>query len=617
MALGVALGAMVVHVAIEASLALGRDPVPWAGPPSAVSIGLSLVAAVAVFVALRSVLLEQRHVLALVTQVRESEQRFSGIVSIAADAIVTIDERQSILLFNDGAEAIFGWSADEITGQPLSVLLPERVHEAHANHVNHFGRAPEVARRMGERQEIVGLRRDGTEFPAEASISRLELGDRRLFTVVLRDVTERRRQLLNERFLAGAGQTLSTSLDYESTLVSAVHIGIPHLADCCLLDLLTGQGTTRRIASVHDDPDRTRALRLLEHRQAPVSDAPFPIATVLGSGQRVRREDLPADWARASSGDPTTVEALEALEVRSYLTVPLAARGGISGTLTLLSTDRERALAPDDAVVDSVAKLIALAIDNAELYQTAQRATIARDEVLGVVSHDLRNPLSAIAMCARVLANDAQGATDTAELLDAIIQSTELMNHLIQDLLDVSVIDSGHLRIDARGQALEPLAERALEMLSAPAADQQVELRSVIPSPFPEVHVDETRFVQVLSNLLANAVKFSDAGGAVTLVAEADGGEARIGVVDVGTGIPSHQLPHLFDRHWHAKRAGRSGGTGLGLAIAHGIVAAHGGRIWVDSTEGLGSTFWFTVPVAGETGPASAPTRPAESPSHS
>jgi hypothetical protein len=127
---------------------------------------------------------------------------------------------------------------------------------------------------MGQRQEILGLRRDGTEFPAEASISRLDLPTGNLYTVLLRDITERHRQQQDERFLADAGATLSASLDYEATLLSGCHIAVPHLADCCVLDLLDEDGTTRRIASVHDDPDRTKALRLLEHRKDIASDWP-------------------------------------------------------------------------------------------------------------------------------------------------------------------------------------------------------------------------------------------------------------------------------------------------------------------------------------------------------
>ena len=139
-------------------------------------------------------------------ELRASEAKFSGILSIAADAIITIDESHRILHFNHGAEETFGYSTNEALGQPLSVLLPERFRATHDEHINAFGRTAEPARRMGHRREVAGLRKDGSEFPAEASISKLELpGGTRIFTVVLRDITERKRAEDAERFLADTG----------------------------------------------------------------------------------------------------------------------------------------------------------------------------------------------------------------------------------------------------------------------------------------------------------------------------------------------------------------------------------------------------------------------------
>jgi len=606
-ALGIALAAMVIHLAMEAALVLLRDRIPRAAWHDAAAVGLSLIAAVAVCLAVRSVVIDQRTLYRVMAQLRESRERFSGIVAFAADAIISIDRDGTVLLFNDGAEAIFGWRADEVIGRPLDVLLPGRFHEGHRAHVGRFDRADAVARRMGERQEIVGLRRDGTEFPAEATISRLVQGERTLFTVVLRDITQRRQQLEDERFLASAGQVLSASLDYESTLLSAVHVAIPHLADCCLLDLVGDFGTTRRLASVHDDPERTRVLRGLEHRRAPIAaDGPIPLVQVLESGERVSVYPIPAEWA---GSDDHVAATLARIGARSVQVLPLIARGRAVGALTLIATDPSRPAEDDRSIAGSVAKLVALAIDNATLYQTAQRANVARDEVLGVVSHDLRSPLSAISMCAQVLKGGTeQSSADRLELLEAIIDSTTMMNTLIQDLLDVSVIDSGHLRVDPALRPVAPLIAQAVELLERAAGERGVELRTGVPDDFPDLFVDDVRFVQVLSNLLSNAVKFTDPGGRITVSATVVGEDAHIAVSDTGIGIPAHHLPHLFDRHWHAKRAGRTGGTGLGLAIARGIVEAHGGRIRVDSTEGIGTTFTFTIPVAPQ---AAAPTEPA------
>ncbi len=568
----------------------------WKRP---LAVLLALVASLAVIVSLRASARDRRRLHALLTRLQESETQHAGITSIAVDAIITVDQEQRIVLFNHGAESTFGWTAAEAVGQPLSVLLPQRLRDAHARHITRFGEGPDVARRMGQRQTIAGLRKDGTEFPAEASISRLDLPRRRLFTVVLRDVTERHRQQQDERFLADAGATLSASLDYESTLVSAVHLPVPHLADCCVLDLLNEDGTTRRIASVHDDPDRTRALRALEHRQAPPDDWPFPVAKVQATRASVVLHD--PSWPSRDDGDALRAEAVARIGIASLTSVPLVARGRLLGVLTLMCTDRSR---PQDAerarLVESVSGLVALAIDNAGLYLAAQRAKVARDEVLGAVSHDLRNPLAAIMMCARVLAANSPITTNRDELIAAIIESAEMMHRMIQDLLDVATIESGHFRVDPSPERLEELMGRVMEMTSTAARERQVVLQGDLPASLPDIMVDSTRFVQVLANLVANAVKFSESGDTVSVTAEGETDEVVVHVTDTGAGIPADHLPHVFDRHWHSRKRGRAVGTGLGLAIARGIVEAHGGRIWVDSTEGVGSTFSFTVPIARE-----------------
>lgn len=584
-------GAAIVAVAAAALFAAIRDA-SWAPP---LIFGLGLAGLVALLIAMRSIARDEAESRALLDQLRASEQQAAGITSLAIDSIITIDEQQRIVVFNQGAESTFGWSAPDVIGQPLSMLLPPRLHSIHARHIQNFGAGTEVARRMGQRQTIVGLRRDGTEFPAEASISRLDLPGRRLFTVVLRDITERQQQLQDERFLAGAGVTLGASLDYESTLVSAVHLPVPHLADCCLLDLANQDGTTRRIASVHDDPGRTRTLRALEHRQAVPGDWPVPVERVLSTREVVSMAAGPDGLAGGADDDRRDLVA--SLGVTSITSLPLIAGGRLTGVLSLLQTDRQRPADPDRVrVAESVSKLIALAIENARLYQTAQRATTARDEILGAVSHDLRNPLAAISLCAHAL---KEGTTENRdEIIDAIVESAGMMNRMIQDLLDVATIDSGHLRIDPSEEQVDELLDRVLEMTHSAAREREVVLNEALPSSLPPVMVDSTRFIQVLANLVGNAVKFTEPGGSVTITARPGTDEVVIAVQDTGIGIPKNHLPHIFDRHWHARRSARTLGTGLGLAIARGIVEAHGGRIWVDSTEGLGSTFSFTVPIA-------------------
>jgi len=219
--------------------------------------------------------------------------------------------------------------------------------------------------------------------------------------------------------------------------------------------------------------------------------------------------------------------------------------------------------------------------------------------VLGVVSHDLRNPLSAIAMCARVMLESPPAEEEARrDLLTAIYQATGLANRMIQDLLDVSQIEAGRLSVERRAQRVDAMLAVATPIFTSQAAERQIALRVDVPGDLPAVLADEGRVMQVLANLVGNATKFTEPGGEVSITARRRDGEVEIAVADTGAGIPESQRALVFERFWHDRRNARRRGTGLGLAIAKGIIDAHGGRIWVESAEGRGSTFYFTLPVA-------------------
>ena len=183
----------------------------------------------------------------------------AGIVTISADAIICVDDSQRIIFFNEGAESIFGYAADEIMGQPLERLLPDRYRATHASHVRTFGDSNVRARRMGERGQILGLRKNGEEVPAEAAISHLGERGKRVYSVVLRDVTERRRAHETQRFLAEAGETLASSLGHEETLRNVARLAVPRLADACVVHVFHGGGFHGVAVSHVDDARATQA----------------------------------------------------------------------------------------------------------------------------------------------------------------------------------------------------------------------------------------------------------------------------------------------------------------------------------------------------------------------
>ena len=228
-----------------------------------------------------------------------------------------------------------------------------------------------------------------------------------------------------------------------------------------------------------------------------------------------------------------------------------------------------------------------------------RQAVQARDQVVAVVSHDLRNPLGTISAAADLILDLDLPAEKQEEQLHIIRRTTDRMNRLIQDLLDVSRIEGGGLRVDLRPAEVKRLMTEAVEPQRLLARDRGLELVARVPDELPRVRADHDRIMQVFSNLIANAMRHTPAGGTITLEARAEPARVVFSVTDTGEGILPEELAHLFDRLWHLSRTGRSG-AGLGLAIVKGIVEAHGGEVWADSEPGRGSSFSFTLPFAGE-----------------
>ena len=521
----------------------------------------------------------------------------AGILSIAADAIITIDAAHRITRFNRGAEQIFGYGAEEMLGQPLERLIPERFRGGHPRHIAALAAAPESARRMGERTAISGLRKDGTEFPAEASILKLAVNGAASFTVVLRDVTERRRIEEAQRFLADAGGVLTRTLDVEEAIALVAQLPVPRLADVCVLDLLDGEAM-RRVTSVSDDVALNARVAALV-QDAPGPDSASAVVDVLRTRRSLLVERLTDAWLEAHTEAPEALARARAVGATSVILVPLIARGEALGVMSVASVRPQRRYGLTDvALAEQLAERAAFAIDNARLFGLARAATTARDDMLGVVSHDLRNPVSAIGMCVRVLRESPpEDPRARAELVNAIADAAEWMDRLIRDLLDVAAIEAGRLSIVRHLEEVQPIVDSAVAMFAHGAEVRGVRLSRDVPPDVAPVNGDAARLVQVLANLIANALTHTDAGGQVTVSVTAAPSEVTFTVRDSGAGIPADELPHIFERHWRGHASARKGGSGLGLAISRGIVLAHGGRIRVESEPRSGSAFHVTIPT--------------------
>jgi signal transduction histidine kinase len=268
------------------------------------------------------------------------------------------------------------------------------------------------------------------------------------------------------------------------------------------------------------------------------------------------------------------------------------------------TADRNRRIAES-----SSDKYEALARENAGLYEQAQRAVRVREQILAVVSHDLKNPLGAILLTADALAK--KGALPHA--VGRIQRASRRMMRLIEDLLDFASIEAGHFAIRRQPQDPGALVSETLVTFEGMAQDKELHLTAEIAPDLAMIYCDRDRILQVLSNLVGNATKVASTGGHITLRCEARENELLFTVLDDGPGILAEDLEHLFERYWRGGEVEYKG-TGLGLSIARGVVVAHGGRIWAESELGRGATFFFTVPVADVTPLFAAPAPDDSSP---
>jgi signal transduction histidine kinase len=226
----------------------------------------------------------------------------------------------------------------------------------------------------------------------------------------------------------------------------------------------------------------------------------------------------------------------------------------------------------------------------------AEAASRAREEMLAVVAHDLRNPLNVVMMTTQLFVDTQPSGEKRDQLAGVILRSAQRMNRLIEDLLEVVRVENGNMKLNVEKVSAASLLAQAAEMFQTTAAEKGISLRVEAAPPSLAVSADSERIMQVLSNIVGNALKFVSRGASVVLKCELKGTEAIFSVADSGPGIDGEDLDKLFEKFWQRRRTDRRG-VGLGLAIARGIVEAHGGRIWVESRIGDGSTFYFSLPA--------------------
>lgn len=407
-----------------------------------------------------------------------------------------------------------------------------------------------------------------------------------------RAVAERARSRLQT--LTEVHDDLASSLDPDAALCLLARRLVGTLADYCITYSFDGEAI-RRLGMAHRDPEKLQYLETLCVASHPSIDDDWGASAAIRRGEAMLVSDVSQVLADRNDLDTNCLKALRALAPQTAMFVPLRARGHTVGAIALLvGRDSQHQFDADDLILaQELAAHAALMVDNARLYAASRTAIRARDDMIAVVSHDLRNPLQSIASAAAVLQLDPSRDRRSRSTA-AISIATEQMDRLLRDLLDISRIDSGQFSVNREKSDVASLMKEARTLFYPLAKERSIRLNCIVAERMPAVYIDRGRISQVLSNLLGNALKFVPAGGRIDLLATQHLGRIRIAVTDTGAGIAAENLPKVFDRFWQADRR-KERGAGLGLAVAKGIVQAHGGEIGVESCEGKGSTFYFML----------------------
>jgi PAS domain S-box-containing protein len=539
----------------------------------------------------------------------QAERDFVSTVLDTADSIVLIlDAEHKIIRASRAFERILGYVNSETTGKTLSSFFVS---------AGPWADLPEA--------ENYWMARDGSSRLIAWSKTRLT-DDHLVLTG--NDITERKRveqereQFIraeaartaaeaSERrsaFLAEAGTMLAATLDYERTLINISRLAIPTFADWCFVYLaLEGREISSALIA-HVDPEKEYLAQQVEIRPEDLSSETLPVVRVFQTGTPELFDNINEEELRNTVTDDRKFEALKQLGLRSAVVVPIPGRHSVMGIIGFASPEPGRYTSTELIFAQDLARRISLALENARLYREAQEANRAKDEFLATLSHELRTPLNAILGWTQILRSKRLDEVTTARAFEAIERNAKSQAELIEDMLDVSRIITGRLRLELQPVRLSEAVEAALDSVRPTSEAKAVRLECELEPDGGLISGDPHRLQQIVWNLLSNAVKFTGAGGLIRVMLEYSSSEARLTVSDTGKGISPAFLPYVFDRFRQAETmvSRTASGLGLGLSIARHLVELHGGVIEASSEgEGRGATFMVTFPLR-ETIPTAA-----------
>jgi PAS domain S-box-containing protein len=530
-------------------------------------------------------------------------KRLEAIVSQLPEGVMVEDAASGELTFRNA-------EVEHLLGQPLlagdlkQAWMQQRSHASEAPALQEewpLARAIRHGKATGA-QEIEVVRQDGTRatLSCRAAPIRDEESNIVAGVITLTDVTESKRLKDEQQLLANVSRVLNSSLDFNETITQLAQLATNTIADGCVIDVVDGDAI-RRVATAHREPRREDLLRELQERFAADWQSTRPAVEALRTGRAVLHSELTPEVRAHFAVNAAHGGLLEQLDARSVLCVPLICRDMTLGVITLFFTSAHKRFTQRDIPLASeIAYRAAVALDNARLYQQAQKAVRLRDEFMSIASHELKAPLTALKIQAFLSRRQFQAnvaatpaGTQTTKLLDTFDRQIDRLTRLIDDMLDVSRLTTGHLTLQWEHFDACELAAEVLDRFSAQLAQTGGEARCISTEPIIG-RWDRHRLDQVLTNLISNAIKYAP-GKPIEVRVSGDAEKAWVEVRDFGPGLSPEDSERIFQR-FERLAPGKSTGLGLGLYIARQIVEALNGRLWVDSQLGYGSKFIMELP---------------------
>jgi len=538
-------------------------------------------------------------------QLERDAVRLAAIVEFSDDAIVSKDLNGVITSWNRAAERIFGYTAAEAVGQSIRLIIPPEHQDEEDVVLEHIQGGQTV-----DHFETVRCRKDGVCIPISLTVSpiRNHAGVVIGASKIARDISDRKkaeaemqRASRQTAFLARMAATLSRSLDYQETLKGVANLAVPDIADWCAVDIVQEDGQIARLAVAHIDPAKIELARLVRERYEDAT-AFYSVPYVIRTGTPAIVPEITDEMIVAvAKGDKERIRLIRALGLMSYICVPLMARGRALGALTLASARSGRRYTDEDVhFAEDVASRAAMTVENARAHQQLQNANRLKDEFLATLSHELRTPLNAILGYSRLLAAGIVTGEKVTGAVDTIERNATALTQLVEDILDVSRIVSGKLRLNVQPVDLSSVLHDAVATVMPAAEAKRILLHTVLDRQVGLVSGDPDRLRQIVWNLLSNAVKFTPRHGHVQLRLERVDSSVEIVVSDTGIGIAPDFLPHIFERFRQADSgtARQHAGLGLGLAIVRNLVEMHGGTVHAASgVDSPGATFRVKLPL--------------------